>query len=206
MKKTLSLLLVLLLMMGMSTIAFADESKSASINNVSIEEYNELISDMFKAAANVKIKGDTTIYIPVQSGKFNGVVIIKDEPVFEQQSQVVRGGSEIFDGIPDGNRRITTTLKADPILGGEMVLKSYYTMKNNGTAIDVTSTNESFSPPLGYTNAGTSSYIAVDRSDYFKTKGSYTMKAADLIPITKRAVHEVELWGAGVILLTYYAE
>jgi len=202
-KKLLSLSLTLVLLISMGSTVFADESKPVLPNNVTIEEYDKLISDMLKAAGDITIDRDTTISIPVQSGRLSGTVIIEEKPDLEQ---ITKSGTELFEGIPDGKRVITTTLKADKLLGGEMVLKSHYTMKNKGMEIAVTETSASFSPPRGYTDAGTTSYIVSSDSHYFMTKGSYTMKLGDSIPLTIRVVHEVTWLAEGTISLSYYKE
>lgn len=208
MKKIFSVLLVFTLIMGMSSSTFANKSKAVLTNDVSIEEYEELINLMLETASDVAIQEKTNIDIPVKSGRLSGTVTIKEEPLLDNNRGIVPYASKVYHDIPDGKRVITTTLKADKILGGEMVLKSYYTMKNKGTAITVTSTKASFSPPKGYTNGGTSSYITTNTSKRFVTKGSYTMKLGNSIPLTIRVVNDAQLIPntSSHILLSYYRE
>lgn len=187
----------------MGSTVLAEGSRPVLPNNVTMEEYEKLFSDMINVVGDIEINKDTTISIPVKSGRLSGTVIIEEKPDIEQQPGVTP--FQIFDGIPDGARTITTTFKADTFLGGELVLKSNYTMKNNGMAITVTSTSEALSPPIGYTNGGTTSYIVKSESLYFMTKGSYTMLLAGL-PLTMRVVHEVTWLTKGTISLSAYKE
>lgn len=207
-KKTFSVLLIFTLIMGMSASAFANKSRAVLMNDISIEEYDELITLMLESASNVAIEEKTSINIPVKSGRLSGTVTIKEEPLLDNNRGIVPYDSKVYHDIPDGKRVITTTLKADKILGGEMVLKSYYTMKNKGTAITATSTKASFSPPKGYTNGGTSSYITTNTSKRFVTKGSYTMKLGSKIPLTIRVVNDAQLipTTSSHIILSYYRE
>jgi len=201
MKKILSLVLVLVLSFGMVTSSFADSLTKTS----SPEEIDEFIEVMLRQASNTEIKKAGVTEVFVEHKGLTGKVTIEEEALMDMPST---RSTVIYDNIPDGSRVITTTLKADVLLGGEMILKSYYDMKYNGTYIDATDTDESFSPPLGYTNGGTSSYIAIQAADgsYFKTVGSYTMLAVDIAPLTIKVIHSVTLIGDGEIRLNYYKE
>lgn len=172
MKKSISIMLIVILVLGMTTISFAKSKESKTLTP---EEIIELYDVMLEAASNTVIEkaGVTTIY--VEHNGLTGTVTIEEEAQYPNEFEIMPSSIYYFYNIPDGSRVITTTLNAASGLGGDLILKSYYTMKNNGTAIDVTDTDAILIPPIGYTNGGTSSYIVSDQSKYFKTSGIYTI-------------------------------
>ncbi|SNS41126.1 hypothetical protein SAMN05446037_1009131 [Anaerovirgula multivorans] len=201
MKKVLCFIIFALLIMPTS-VAFAEASPEAIIE---IDQIEMLFDAMINEAnnANIELCSDQYIEIPVSIGDLSGVVIIEDKAI---EDEFTLSGTDYHD-IVDGDRVNTTTLKADKLLGGEMILRVYYTASNEVTHLNATSTSEDFSPPVGYTNDGTSSWVHKNQETIIGGTGSYTMKALGAYPLTIKVKTEISLTSTpGTIQVNYWKE
>lgn len=201
MKKIISLMIILVMVLGLATTSFADSPNS---DNLSPQELEEFYGAMLQAASNTQIEKAGTTTIPVEYNGLSGTVTIEEKAAPNEEFLVGTEAQQWFVDIPDGDRVITTTLDADAVLGGELLLKSYYTMMNDGTRIDVTDTYANMSPPVGYTDGGTDSYITEDLSDRFSVTGVYTMLALNEVPMTINSYQQARLIGDSAISLDYW--
>jgi hypothetical protein len=207
MKKIISLIIVLTLLFSMTSFAYSETN-----------DHSEEIDEIFnQAIITLNNNSDRINYLEQGISEFDFTTVSNYKCSVEVKIEKIpsvysRSNDSIVYEVDDGSYINTTTVKFDPLLGGEMVLKFYYAVSEDVTKLTATDTEAHASAPIGYGLETVDSWITDYEGEGIGGKisatGTYTIKlfGSSYFPITKNLDVNIKILIPGESINVWYSQ